>query len=150
MAYAEAMGEVAARFPDDEQVVVLYAEALLDLARHVVLARASQAQEDFETARGELEAAVAIEDRLAYMVPPFSYYPVRQTLGAVPLQIGEAREAEAVFLESLMRVPNNGWALFGLVETYNQLGDERAAVRDQQRFEQAWAGGQQVADLARL
>ncbi|MFZ0256771.1 MAG: tetratricopeptide repeat protein [Gammaproteobacteria bacterium] len=126
------------------------APELLDLARHVVLGRVSQAQGDFKTARGELEAAVAIEDELAYMEPPFWYYPVRQTLGAVLLQMGKAREAETVFLESLLRVPNNGWALYGLAETYQQLGDKRAAAKAQQRFQQAWAGEPRTLDLARL
>lgn len=126
------------------------APELLALARHVVLARLSQAQGDLETARGELEAAVAIEDQLGYMEPPFWYYPVRQTLGAVLLQMGKAREAETVFLESLLRVPNNAWALYGLVETYEQLGDKRAADKARERFEQAWAGEPQALDLARL
>ena len=123
---------------------------LLELARHVVLGRIAQSLGDLRTARAEFEAAVAIEDRLAYMEPPFWYYPVRQTLGAVLLQMGAPREAEAVFLQSLLRVPNNGWALYGLAETSKQLGDERAASKAQQRFEQAWAGDRQGPDLARL
>ena len=126
------------------------APELLNLARHVVLGRVSQSQGDFKTARGELEAAVAIEDRLAYMEPPFWYYPVRQTLGAVLLQMGNAGKAETVFLQSLLRVPNNGWALYGLVETYNQLGDEPAAAKAQERFEQAWAGERRELTLAQL
>ncbi|MGF1615996.1 MAG: hypothetical protein ACFCVA_19370 [Gammaproteobacteria bacterium] len=126
------------------------APELLALARHVVLARGFQAQGELQSARSELEAAVAIEDQLAYMEPPFWYYPVRQTLGAVLLQMGLAREAEMVFVESLARVPNNGWALYGLVETYRQLGDPRAAAVAHQRFQQAWAGEQKSLDLARL
>nr|MBS0020577.1 hypothetical protein [Gammaproteobacteria bacterium] len=126
------------------------AAELLELARHVVLARVFQAHGDFRGARGELEAAVAIEDELAYTEPPFWYYPVRQTLGAVLLQMGKAREAESVFLASLLRVPNNGWALYGLVETYQQLGDTRAAAKAQQRLQEAWAGEQGALDLARL
>lgn len=126
------------------------APELLNLAQHVVLARVSQAESDLKAARGELEAAVAIEDQLAYMEPPFWYYPVRQTLGAVLLQMGEAREAETAFLQSLLRVPNNGWALYGLVETYNRLGDEPAAAKARERFEQAWAGESGELSLARL
>jgi len=126
------------------------ASELLELARHVVLGRSAQRREDFRAARNELQAAVAIEDRLSYTEPPFWYYPVRQTLGAVLLQMGEPREAEAVFLQSLLRVPNNGWALYGLAETYRQLGDERAAARAQQRFEEAWVGNPKGLDLGRL
>lgn len=126
------------------------APELLNLARHVVLARAAQSRGDFKTARGELETAIGIEDRLSYMEPPFWYYPLRQTLGAVLLQMGKAREAETVFLETLLRVPNNGWALYGLSETYKQLHDKRAAAQAQQRFEQAWAGERSALTLARL
>ncbi len=126
------------------------APELLSLARHVILARVAQSRHDFSTARKELEAAVAIENKLAYMEPPFWYYPVRQTLGAVLLQMGKAREAESVFLEALLRVPNNGWALYGLSETYKQLHDTRAAVQARRRFEQAWAGERDNLTLARL
>lgn len=126
------------------------APELLSLAQHVVLGRAAQAQGELKAARDELEAAVAIEDGLGYMEPPFWYYPVRQSLGAVLLQMGEVREAEAVFLQSLVRVPNNGWALYGLMKAYDQLGDKRAAAKARQRFEQAWAGEQQTLDLVRL
>lgn len=123
---------------------------LLELARQVVLARAAQAEGDLPTARAALEKAVAIEDRLAYTEPPFWYYPVRQTLGAVLLQMGEARRAEEVFLQALLRVPNNGWALYGLAEAYERLGDAQAAARARERFEQAWAGTSQDLGLARL
>ncbi|MCP4410098.1 MAG: hypothetical protein GY807_20605 [Gammaproteobacteria bacterium] len=123
---------------------------LLSLARHVVLARAAQFQGDFQNAHDELEAAVAIEDQLAYMEPPFWYYPVRQTMGAVLLQMGKAREAESVFLQTLLRAPNNAWALYGLSQTYQQLGDKRAAAQAQRRFQQAWAGSRNALTLARL
>ena len=126
------------------------APELLAIARHVVLARVFQARGDLHAARGELEAAVAIEDQLAYMEPPFWYYPVRQTLGAVLLQMGHPQEAEAVFLQSLLRVPNNGWALYGLTQTYRQLGDKPAAARARERLEQAWAGDWRDLTLARL
>jgi len=123
---------------------------LLDLARQVVLARAAQAEGDLVTARAALEAAVAIEDRLAYTEPPFWYYPVRQTLGAVLLAMGKAREAEEVFVQALLRVPNNGWALYGLALAYDRLGDDRAATRARERFREAWAGAAEELSLARL
>ncbi len=126
------------------------ASELLTLARHVVLARIAQAEGDFKAARVALNAAVAIEDRLAYMEPPFWYYPVRQTLGAVLVQMSEPREAEAVFVQSLLRVPNNGWALYGLAEAYKQLGDERARAKALERLEEAWAGDREILRIARL
>jgi len=46
------------------------------------------------------------------MEPPYWYYPVRQTLGAVLTLNGEHQKARDAFRESLQKVPNNGWALY--------------------------------------
>lgn len=62
-----------------------------------------------------LTAGVALEDRLRYDEPPDWIQPVRHTLGAALLQEGKWQEAEAVFRADLGRLPNNGWALSGLV-----------------------------------
>ena len=42
------------------------------------------------------------------------HQPPRQVLGAVLLEAGRAREAEAVYREDLERFRENGWSLFGL------------------------------------
>src|SRR6267378_2761295 len=49
------------------------------IAGHVVRARIAQGANDLDGAVRELEAAVAIQDTLPYMEPPYWYYPVRQT-----------------------------------------------------------------------
>ena len=41
--------------------------------------------------------AVALQDKIAYSEPPYWYYPVRQSLGAVLLAAGRLDEAEAAF-----------------------------------------------------
>jgi len=64
------------------------------IAGHVVRARIAQGANDLDGAVRELEAAVAIQDTLPYMEPPYWYFPVRQTLGAVlshPAYIGRSR-----------------------------------------------------------
>lgn len=157
-------GEPQAARQEAERIARLRAEAdfsgliaggvpaadVLDLARHVVQGRIAQARGDWPTAQAEFEQAVALEDKLTYSEPPHWYYPVRQSLGAALLQAGKPKDAEAVFRTSLARAPNNGWALFGLSQTYRKLGDRRAAAGVDKLLKKAWAGDRETLDLARL
>ena len=122
---------------------------VIALAQHVVLGRIAQSAGDWAMARAEFEQAVALEDKLLYSEPPYWYYPVRQSLGAVLLAAGRLDEAEAAFRQSLLRAPNNGWALHGLAATYQKLGKQRAAATARQQFARAWVGPE-APDLARL
>ncbi|MGH8582015.1 MAG: hypothetical protein ACREWG_04345 [Gammaproteobacteria bacterium] len=126
------------------------AKEVLDLAQHVVLARIAQAQGKLARAAAEFEQAVAIEDRLGYMEPPYWYYPVRQSLGAVRLLAGDLSGAEHAFRASLARTPNNGWALYGLREMYARRGDTHAVRDVQHRLAKAWGNQMQKLDLNRL
>jgi tetratricopeptide (TPR) repeat protein len=125
------------------------APEVIELAQHVVLGRIAQSAGDWPLARAEFEQAVVLEDKLAYSEPPYWYYPVRQSLGAVLLAAGRLDEAETTFRQSLLRAPNNGWALHGLSATYQRLGKPGAAATARTQFTQAWVG-QQAPDLARL
>ena len=122
---------------------------VIELARHVVLGRIAQSSGDWAQARVEFEQAVALEDKLAYSEPPYWYYPVRQSLGAVLLAAGKADEAVAVFRQSLLRAPNNGWALHGLAASYERLGQKDAAATARRQFAEAWLGPE-APDHARL
>jgi predicted Zn-dependent protease len=115
----------------------------------VVEARIAQAEGDLDRAIAELETAVQIQDSLAYLEPPFWYYPVRQSLGAALLMAGRPADAADVLRESLVHVPNNGWALYGLMEAQKAQGDDTAAAVTKQLFDSAWAGDA-PPDLARL
>ena len=95
------------------------------------------------------EAAIAIEDSLAYMEPPYWYYPVRQSLGSVYLRQGRLDESEKVLRESLLRSRGNGWALAGLAEVYRRKGDRQAERATRQAYESAWFGDK-APDIARL
>jgi len=123
---------------------------LLTLARHVIAGRIAQAKEDYQTAAAEFTAAIAIEDRLPYMEPPFWYYPVRQSLGATLLLAQEPAEAAAVFRESLKRAPNNGWALYGLREAHKDMGDNAGVSEADEQFRRAWSGDRGPLTLSRL
>ena len=126
------------------------APEMLDLARQVVLARAALAEGKLRAARTEFEAAAAIQDKLAYSEPPYWYYPVRQSLAAVLLRMGQLKEAEEEFRATLARAPNNGWVLYGLGEVYRRMGRKDAAAEVMRRLDDAWAGERRTLDLARL
>jgi tetratricopeptide (TPR) repeat protein len=126
------------------------ARQLLRLARHVVDARAAQSRGELHTAVAEFERAVALEDELAYMEPPFWYYPLRQSLGAVKLMFGDVSGAESAFRNILVATPQNGWALYGLGEVYRARGDTRAARAVEKRLQEAWVGDPSQLSLARL
>ena len=86
-----------------------------------------------------LEEAVAAEDALPYTEPPVWHHPPRQVLGAVLLEAGRPRDAEAVYVKDLMRFRENGWSLFGLAQSYEAQGNVAAAEAVWTRFARAWA-----------
>jgi hypothetical protein len=93
---------------------------------------------------------VSIQDALGYMEPPYWYYPVRQSLGAALLAAGQPQEAEQAFQQSLVQFPNNGWALYGLMQAQRAQGHAAAAQETEKRFRQAWAGDPATLDPKRL
>lgn len=120
------------------------------IAAHVLRARIKQAGKDLDGAIHEFEAAVALQDALPYMEPPFWYYPVRQSLGATLELKGEHQKARDVFRDSLARIPNNGWALYGLARTYAAEGRKKEAAEVEKYLARAWSGERKRLDLARL
>lgn len=126
------------------------AKAITQTARLVATARLADAQGDLAGAATALEQAVAIEDGLAYTEPPYWYYPVRQSLGAVRLRQGRLDEAETALRESLARVRNNGWALAALAEVYKRKGDATAEQSTRQALSKAWFGTEGGPDLTKL
>jgi tetratricopeptide (TPR) repeat protein len=126
------------------------AQNALQIAGHVVEARVAQANGDFSGAAENFEKAAVLEERLAYMEPPYWYYPVRQSLGAALLQKGDLDGAEQAFRSSLVRMPNNGWALYGLSEVFKKRGDLQRASAADELLSRAWAGERKQLDLARL
>ena len=126
------------------------AKEVTRIAAHVLRARIAQANKDLDAAIRELEAAVALQDTLPYMEPPYWYYPVRQTLGGVLAIKGEHQRAREVFRDSLARIPNNGWALYGLAQTYARQGMAKEAREVEKYLARAWSGERKRLDLARL
>ena len=122
---------------------------VLRLARHVLEGRIAQAEGDYDRAIQEFETAVQIQDSLPYLEPEYWYYPVRQSLGAALLMAGRTEEATETFRAALLDAPNNGWALYGLMQAYDAQGDRPAKAEAEKLFTKAWAG-KAPPDLARL
>ena len=112
---------------------------LLEIAKYVLAGEISAAQEDYKTAIIHLEHAVDVEDQLNYTEPKDWYLPPRQVLGAVYLQARKATEAEEVYRKDLADHPQNGWSLYGLVESLQVQGKTQEVLEIQRRFKEAWA-----------
>jgi tetratricopeptide (TPR) repeat protein len=124
--------------------------AVLGIAREVLGGRIAQANRDLPAAIAAFERAAALQDGLAYMEPPYWYYPVRQSLGAALLAAGRPAEAEEAFRAALRRAPNNGWALFGLAQAAKARGDGAAAQDAEARLDKVWVGDRSLLELNRL
>ncbi|MGX4642720.1 tetratricopeptide repeat protein [Massilia sp. SYSU DXS3249] len=113
---------------------------IVQTARAVARGRVADLQGKLPEAIAAYREAVAIQDALPYMEPPYWYYPVRQSLGVALLRAGQLDNAEQVFRASLARTPSNGWALRGLMEVYRVRGDTAALAATRQRFASTWLG----------
>ena len=66
--------------------------------------------------------------------------PILHSLGAVLMKAKRFAEAEQVYRDDLKRLPDNGWALFGLAESLREQkksDDETAATKA--KFQKTWA-----------
>jgi tetratricopeptide (TPR) repeat protein len=123
---------------------------VLTIATEVLAGRMAMAKGDPAAAIPAYQRAAELQESLAYMEPPYWYYPVRQSLGAALLLAGRPDEAEQAFQAALKRSPNSGWALFGLMEAAKARGDKAAQQDAEARLSKVWTGDRSVLDLKRL
>ncbi|QAY78020.1 hypothetical protein [Sphingosinicella sp. BN140058] len=126
------------------------ARDLVQVADRVAQARWAQANGHPGEAAMHYRAAVALQNRLAYMEPPFWYYPVQQSLGAVLYQARQYDEARDAFSAALLQSPGSGWALYGLAATERALGHKAEAAAAEAALERAWAGDRTWLRMDRL
>ena len=112
--------------------------------------RIRQAAGDDRGAVAAFEQAVAVQDELPYLEPPYWYYPVRQSLGAALLRADRPAEAEEAFAAALERFPNNAWSLYGLMKAQQAQHHETAAAETAKRLEAALVGDIAELNLSRL
>jgi tetratricopeptide (TPR) repeat protein len=126
------------------------AAELLQLAETVALARWEAAGRRFAKAADHYRAAIAIEQKIPYMEPPYWYYPVHQSLGSALYRAGRHAEARHAFATALQQSPNNGWALFGLAAAERALGRQDRARTAAAAMEKAWSGDPRWLRMDRL
>ena len=112
---------------------------ILKIAQAVLSGEIEAQQGNYDQSVTYLQQAVKLEDDLNYTEPKDWYLPSRQVLGAILLQAGKAHEAEQAYREDLKVHPQNGWTLFGLVESLNAQGKPTEAKTAQREFKDAWA-----------
>ena len=135
------------KYPDDIAPVVA---GVLQIAQHVIEGRIADAKGDNQAMIRAFRLAVEAQDKLPYLEPPYWYYPVRQTLGAALMRADQPGVAHEIFQSALDRVPNNGWALYGLMQAQKALGETQALAETERRFKDAWAGDPAALDLSKL
>ena len=115
-----------------ERELLMIAERLLagDIAQH---------RQRYDEAIKALREAVKLEDSLQYSEPPLWPLSARHYLGTVLLVAGRAAEAEGIYRDDLVRLPENGWALFGLSQSLKAQDKEAEASEISSRFSKAWA-----------
>jgi tetratricopeptide (TPR) repeat protein len=143
--YNEAKAELArlAAIASDKQLEPVMvglnaAVPVLKVAAEALAGELAYEQGDYATAIRHLEKAVEMEADFTYDEPPPFHYPVRQSLGAVLLAAGRPSEAEKVYREDLKQNPENGWSLFGLLQSLRAVGNTELAAEVESRFREAW------------
>ena len=131
--------ERAGLVPKEETLGNNPAGVILTIAAHMVEGELLIREGHPEKGIAELRAGINLEDGLRYDEPPGWLIPMRHTLGASLITAGRFAEAEQVYREDLARLPENGWALFGLAQSLrNQEKNEEAALAEA-RFRKVWA-----------
>lgn len=126
------------------------ARDLMQLAETVARARWAYANGEYRQAENLYREAIATEEKIPYMEPPFWYYPVHQSLGAALYRQRRYDEAAQAFNTALMQSPNNGWALYGVAASQRSLGRKAHAEAADGALKRAWVGDPDWLKMDRL
>jgi tetratricopeptide (TPR) repeat protein len=126
------------------------AKSILDIAGEVLAGELAAKQGDVDLAIARLHRAALLEDSLIYNEPPDWHVPVRQSLGAVLLDAGRPAEAESIYWQDLQQNSENGWSLFGLMQSLRAQGKNAQAVAVEARFEKAWRNADVTLKASRI
>jgi len=132
--------EAAKKVPADEKLLNNSAEAILSILAPMVDGEILVREGKVDEGIVRLREAIKNEDGLRYDEPPGWILPVRHSLGATLMTVGRFAEAEQVYREDLVRLPDNGWSLFGLARCLRlqKKNDSEAADLDG-RFQKIWS-----------
>jgi tetratricopeptide (TPR) repeat protein len=113
---------------------------ILKIAENVLGAKISLEKNDMDATVNQLRVAVATQDLLKYDEPQDWFYPVRESLGAVLLKIGDYAGAEEVFRADLERNLRNPRSLFGLEQALKGMDKAYDAGFVRKQFDASWKG----------
>jgi tetratricopeptide (TPR) repeat protein len=132
--------EAAKLVPKETQLGNNTAGAVISLTTHMLEGEILVAEQKVDTGIAELQTAVKEQDALKYDEPPAWMIPIRHSLGAVLMKMRRFAEAEQIYRDDLARLPDNGWSLFGLVESLRQQqkNTDEVAMLDA-KFQKIWA-----------
>jgi len=114
------------------------AKAILEIANEVLAGELAAKRGYHDLAIARLHRAILLEDNLIYNEPPDWHVPVRQALGAVLLDAGRPAEAESIYWQDLSLNRENGWTLFGLMQSMRAQGKAEQVAVIEERFRKAW------------
>ncbi len=95
-------------------------------------------RKDYDKAIAHLDRAVRLESASSTRSRRSGTTRRGSRSGAVLLAAGRPKEAETVYWDDLRQQPENGWALFGLVQALRAQGRNDEAAAAQARFDKAW------------
>jgi hypothetical protein len=121
---------LASKEIDALETEVLPSKSVLTVASLELDAAQAKAKKDVSAMIAAYEKAVAAQDKLPYMEPPFCHCPIRQVYGEALLQAKKPADAEKVFRADLERTPHNGWSLYGLWQSLAAQGGHRTRSPD--------------------
>lgn len=111
----------------------------LKIAERLLAGQIAAQRQRHDGAIKSLREAIKIEDSLYGAEPPQWSIPVRHYLGPVLLLAGRLQEAESEYRTDLKLYPENGWGLFGLLQSLKAQRKDAEAADVSGRFEKAWA-----------
>lgn len=114
------------------------AHQIANVSAHLLRGEVMMKKKNVNDGIRALEQAVAAEDTMRYNEPPDWRLPTRHYLGAALMEAGKFVEAEKVYEADLLRNPENGWSLQGLLQCQKKLGKQKQAADTQKRFDKAW------------
>lgn len=123
---------------DSQRAAVNTTSDMLAIASHALAGEVASARGNHEEAINSFRQAVALQDALRYMEPPDWLQSMRLFLGQAYLDAGDYNQAINVFERDLVLLQNNGWALYGLTEALEQMGQTEEADLARLRLIEAW------------
>jgi tetratricopeptide (TPR) repeat protein len=131
--------EAAKLIPAENKLLNNSCDSVLKIVSPMLNGEILVREGDVDGGLAELRKAVVAEDALNYDEPPGWILPVRHSLGANLMQAGRYAEAEQVYRDDLVRLPENGWSLFGLARCLELQGKRNEASAVEAHFQKIWA-----------